>query len=134
MAGKRNHHSLSVRFQQQDLEGLEGLASREYLSPEVCHCEREISGYYGDAEHYRPKGAVKYKTEAGELEDATCEVLNPRQGRIVTQRHPGYFWLAYDWRNLLPSCVFCNSGQGKNERFDAEHYIVMVNLRGGLPA
>ena len=23
------------------------------------YCERPISGYYGDAEHFRPKGAVK---------------------------------------------------------------------------
>jgi len=22
--------------------------------------------------------------------------------------HPGYYWLAYDWRNLLPSCAICN--------------------------
>lgn len=22
--------------------------------------------------------------------------------------HPGYYWLAYDWRNLLISCIKCN--------------------------
>lgn len=22
--------------------------------------------------------------------------------------HPGYFWLAYEWRNLLPTCADCN--------------------------
>jgi hypothetical protein len=40
--------------------------------------------------------------------------------------HPGYYWLAYEWTNLLPSCYDCNSfrrhgtmkaGPGKNERF-----------------
>jgi hypothetical protein len=90
------------------------------------YCEREISGYYGDAEHYRPKGAVKRKTLAGSLEQVHVEVPDPQQGRLARITHPGYFWLAYDWHNLLPSCVFCNSGQGKNERFDAEHYFVMV--------
>ncbi len=25
-----------------------------------------------------------------------------------TRPHPGYFWLAYDWDNLLPSCILCN--------------------------
>jgi hypothetical protein len=90
------------------------------------YCEREISGYYGDAEHYRPKGAVKRKTQAGSFEQVHGEVLDPRQDRIVTKSHPGYFWLAYDWRNLVPSCVYCNSGEGKNERFDAQHYFVMV--------
>jgi hypothetical protein len=39
-----------------------------------------------DVEHYRPKGGV---TEA-------------RGG------HPGYWWLAAAWRNLLPSCPGCN--------------------------
>ncbi|EKN4790090.1 HNH endonuclease [Yersinia enterocolitica] len=38
-----------------------------------------------DIEHYRPKGAVS--------EDAA---------------HPGYWWLAMDWDNLLPSCIDCN--------------------------
>ncbi len=44
------------------------------------------------------------------------------QGRPI--RHPGYYWLAYDWRNLLPACVKCNqpaviSGRkvGKHNRF-----------------
>lgn len=38
-----------------------------------------------DVEHYRPKGGVG--------EDAV---------------HPGYWWLAMDWENLLPSCIHCN--------------------------
>ncbi|KIH84714.1 HNH endonuclease [Pseudomonas batumici] len=38
-----------------------------------------------DVEHYRPKGAVS--------EDAS---------------HPGYWWVAMDWDNLLPSCIDCN--------------------------
>jgi hypothetical protein len=31
--------------------------------------------------------------------------------------HPGYYWLAYDWRNLLPACGQCNSGSGKMNQF-----------------
>lgn len=38
-----------------------------------------------DVEHYRPKGAVE-----GE------------------ETHRGYWWLAADWDNLLPSCIDCN--------------------------
>ncbi len=38
-----------------------------------------------DVEHFRPKGRV--------AEDA---------------KHPGYWWLAADWDNLLPSCIDCN--------------------------
>jgi uncharacterized protein (TIGR02646 family) len=40
-----------------------------------------------DVEHYRPKGAVYVA------------------GKIET---PGYYWLAADWHNLLPSCIDCN--------------------------
>ena len=38
-----------------------------------------------DVEHYRPK-------------NAPAEELG----------HPGYWWLAMDWENLLPSCADCN--------------------------
>jgi uncharacterized protein (TIGR02646 family) len=54
-----------------------------------------IGGAYMDVEHYRPKAKV--------AEDQ--------------QNHPGYYWLAYDWRNLLLSCSKCNSGKGKMNRF-----------------
>jgi uncharacterized protein (TIGR02646 family) len=40
-----------------------------------------------DVEHYRPKGGV---------------VIN---GELTK---PGYYWLAGDWWNLLPSCIDCN--------------------------
>lgn len=33
--------------------------------------------------------------------------------------HPGYFWLAYEWRNLVPACSACNSGNAKVDRFPA---------------
>lgn len=38
-----------------------------------------------DVEHYRPKGKVD---DAGD--------------------HRGYWWLAMDWENLVPSCIDCN--------------------------
>ncbi len=68
---------------------------REYLNEyyyEKCaycemHCKAEI-------EHYRPKKAVN--------EDKT---------------HPGYYWLCYEWSNLLPSCRYCNTEGGKGNQF-----------------
>ncbi|MEX2517736.1 MAG: hypothetical protein WD969_00215 [Paracoccaceae bacterium] len=38
-----------------------------------------------DVEHFRPKGSVE-----------------------GAPTHPGYWWIAGDWRNLLPSCIDCN--------------------------
>lgn len=44
-----------------------------------------------DIEHFRPKGGV--------LED---------------ESHPGYWWLASDWDNLLSSCIDCNRRRSHN--------------------
>ena len=49
-------------------------------------------------EHYRPKGEV-----------IEGRIVN---GDIVKDKvpaRPGYYWLAADWTNLLPSCTDCNS-------------------------
>jgi uncharacterized protein (TIGR02646 family) len=55
------------------------------------YCERLCKA---DIEHYRPKGKVD--------ED---------------EGHPGYFWLCYEWTNLLPSCITCNREGGKHNQF-----------------
>jgi uncharacterized protein (TIGR02646 family) len=55
-----------------------------------CFCESKITHIdYGDVEHYRPKGAWK-------------------QAPAAACRFPGYYWLAYEWRNLLLCCGLCN--------------------------
>ena len=32
--------------------------------------------------------------------------------------HTGYYWLAYTWANLYPSCVFCNQRRKDQPTFD----------------
>jgi hypothetical protein len=71
---------------------------KRYKEPPVCialdslfhekcaYCESTYRAVDSrDVEHFRPKGGV---TEA--------------------PHHPGYWWLAADWSNLLPSCPPCN--------------------------
>ena len=53
-----------------------------------CFCEVKV-GTDGDVEHFRPKSA-------------SCQ--GKKQGLI----RPGYYWLAYEWDNLLLSCSACN--------------------------
>ena len=53
-----------------------------------CFCEEKV-GVGGDVEHFRPKGGV-------------C------QGEDLPLERPGYYWLAYDWGNLLLACRVCN--------------------------
>lgn len=54
------------------------------------YCECARNGGYWPVEHFRPKGAYQ-KEQHGSL------------------LHPGYYWLAYRWDNLLYSCDDCNS-------------------------
>jgi hypothetical protein len=50
--------------------------------------------YKPEIEHYRPKNKVK--------EDKT---------------HNGYYWLCYEWTNLIPSCRYCNTEGAKGSKF-----------------
>lgn len=68
---------------------------RELQSHKCCFCESKFTHVsYGDVEHFRPK--------AGWVQDN--EPINK----------PGYYWLAYDWDNLLLSCQLCNQRHKKN--------------------
>lgn len=49
----------------------------------------------GDVEHFRPKAAV-------------------RQDDANPLRRPGYYWLAYEWDNLLFACERCNRRHKKS--------------------
>ena len=60
-----------------------------YLN-KCAYCERLEKA---DIEHYRPKKSVK------------------------DEAHDGYYWLCYEWTNLLPSCVKCNRDGAKLTHF-----------------
>jgi uncharacterized protein (TIGR02646 family) len=62
----------------------------EAFHHKCAYCEVNHSdGYPVHVEHYRPK----------------AEVTQERQPVV----HTGYFWLAYEWWNLLLSCANCNT-------------------------
>lgn len=56
-----------------------------------------------DVEHFRPKGAV-----------------------VDVADHRGYWWIAMDWQNLLPSCIDCNR---KRNQVTPEGDTSQVRLR-----
>lgn len=73
-------------------------ALEEFNHNRCMYCQCDISaGASYDVEHYRPK--------------------NEYQNDLQLGPHPGYYWLAYQWDNLLLSCQHCNRSN-KNE--DAE--------------
>lgn len=58
------------------------------------YCEQSLNGDFGNVEHYRPKAGY-------------CTTGTPL-------KTPGYYWLAYNWDNLLLSCSTCNIRHKKN--------------------
>lgn len=68
-------------------------ALRTLFHGKCAYCESRFDATQPvDVEHYRPKSAV--------AEDRT---------------HPGYYWLAADWANLLPSCIDCNRVRNQDD-------------------
>ncbi len=63
------------------------------------YCESlMITDQHGDMEHFRPKKAISdinFNTVRIEIDGETRD-------------HPGYYWLCYDFKNLLPACIKCN--------------------------
>ncbi len=61
-----------------------------------CESKFGVDGF-GQMDHFRPKNAVKD--------------LDGKPVHIGKRQHPGYYWLAYDWQNLVPSCGVCNQSK-----------------------
>lgn len=77
------------------------------------YCEASIDAHsFGDADHWRPKGAVTRRDDAAPI---------PQQADGT--EHTGYWWLAYDWENLVPACQRCNS-TGKGTQFPVDSKYV----------
>lgn len=68
-------------------------ALRVMFNKKCAYCEfNYAAGGPEDVEHFRPKGGV---------------VID---GKLA---QPGYYWLAAEWSNLLPSCIDCNRKRTK---------------------
>ena len=69
-----------------------------------CEGQYRLTANEGDVEHYRPKGRVRDK------ENHIVKIV--WAGAQVN--HPGYWWLASEWTNLLPCCSDCNRKRKHN--------------------
>ena len=70
------------------------------------YCESRIYDS-GDIDHYRPRRAVTH-------EDGSPVMVDSNGGGTVP--HPGYYWLAYEWLNLVYACSDCNRIHKKKHR------------------
>lgn len=71
-------------------------ALKEDQYGKCAYCEASLTGDFAPVEHYRPKTLYK------EIDGSTGL---------------GYYWLAYNWDNLLCSCDRCNSAARKGNLF-----------------
>jgi len=89
------------------------------------YCECYITDFQpGDIEHFRPKRDVRDEND------------DPVMVKYVDDNpvpHPGYYWLAFDWKNLLPSCSICN--KEKKNRFPVigPHAVVPEEVKDEKP-
>lgn len=60
-------------------------AVEKLFHSKCAYCECDLRRIEWNVEHFRPKGKVRERRD-----------------------HPGYYWLAYEWTNLYPSCTYCN--------------------------
>jgi uncharacterized protein (TIGR02646 family) len=81
-----------TRYREYDIQ----LALRTLFHGKCAYCEKLIEKGSAEVEHYRPKGAVE-----------GCD-------------HPGYWWLALAWSNLLPTCPGCNKA--------LKHHVVTADM------
>jgi hypothetical protein len=108
---------------------LKKMLLKHCLDGKCAYCEISIdqSRQSGHQEHFRPKLKVNYR-KPGRKSLLNAQIKDP-QGATVD--HPGYFWLAYNYKNLLPSCEKCNTGMGKKNQFplaDDQRYVMLVQL------
>lgn len=85
-------HDVSDFYKHQEVK--KALEKLFYDKCAYCESNITVAGPW-DVEHYRPKGRVAERPD-----------------------HPGYYWLAYTWENLYPSCQFCNQSRKDQPRYD----------------
>jgi hypothetical protein len=84
--------SAFTRYREYDVQQ----ALRVLFKGKCAYCEKLIEKGIAEVEHYRPKGAVD-----------GCD-------------HPGYWWLALKWSNLLSTCPGCNKAM--------KHHVVTADM------
>jgi uncharacterized protein (TIGR02646 family) len=92
LAEKENHVAVATVYGHDRVRA----ALEELFHHKCAYCESQITAASSwDVEHFRPKGRVAERRD-----------------------HPGYYWLAYTWDNLYPSCALCNQNRKDKPLYD----------------
>ncbi len=99
-----------IKFNQKIWSELKAWLLEYVFNGKCAYCESKLNSTdYGDADHYRPKNRVSIQQGNGNMVISKDGI-----------KHPGYFWIAYNWKNLFPSCKRCNT-ERKLDLFPVEN-------------
>jgi 5-methylcytosine-specific restriction endonuclease McrA len=99
---------ISKRYKQKEIKEKYFISKNAPFYGRCAYCEAPIADFqFGDIEHFRPKKGVK--DADGKIiyfKDDRGDKILDKAGKPIP--HSGYYWLAYEWTNLLPTCQVCN--------------------------
>lgn len=77
------------------------------------YCETKISraAFTERIDHYRPKDTIRIIDAISIYQIENDKPYNRKLIQVLNKSrkpHRGYFWLGYEWTNLLPTCSQCN--------------------------
>jgi len=112
------------QFKEDVWKGFRDWLLENVFNNKCAYCETYITRAIPDTEHFRPKKQVRDKVSGSDR--SVIVKIKDEDGNELP--HPGYFWLAYNWKNLLPSCHFCNRYEGKKDQFPALQHVAVTRL------
>jgi uncharacterized protein (TIGR02646 family) len=92
---------------------------KEAIKPTIYKGERTING----KKIHEVRDALKkiYHNKCAYCEKIEhkpeIEHYRPKKRVAEDKPHNGYYWLCYEWTNLIPSCRYCNTEGGKYDKF-----------------
>ncbi len=106
---------ITVKRNQEPPAILKSDSCREKIKELLENTTREFSDYYYRHETVRESLYASYHKKCAYCESQSLAVAEFRidhyrpKRKLKDEPHPGYYWLAYEWSNLLPVCDKCNN-------------------------
>jgi len=122
-AADRVKMKFKPEFQSGIWAALKSRLLKNVFHDKCAYCETLILRFDPHAEHYRPKGNVRIVLNGKAIEAVVSDFT--ATSPMNTMPHPGYFWLAYHWSNLVPACSGCNS-KGKVDFYPVSNKHVLM--------
>jgi len=117
----------------------ERAAAIEYYKPGVLTPAYGFSEYKADPDVLAALGQLFHlkcaycQSPVGAVNNEEIEHYRPKGGIDGVDDHPGYWWLASEWSNLLLSCTGCNQWRRQNivgEDTTEEELLKLLATRG----